>query len=61
MTFSFYSPIIAGMTGLNLRLPSAWVVECKKCGCTINCRGIAPQIEHSEPEKAEPRLKTLSP
>jgi hypothetical protein len=54
MTFSFYSPMIAGMTGLNLGLPSAWVVKCKKCGCTINCRAIDPQIEHSEPEKAEP-------
>ena len=54
MTFSFYSPIIAGMTGLNLGLPSAWVAKCKKCGCTINCRAIDPQIEHSEPDKAEP-------
>jgi hypothetical protein len=42
------------MTGLNLGLPSAWVVKCKKCGCTINCRAIDPQIEHSEPDKAEP-------
>lgn len=32
----------------------AWVVRCKKCGCTINCRAIDPQIEHSEPDKAEP-------
>src|SRR6266700_6141458 len=54
MTFSFYSPIIASMTGLNLGLPRAWVVKCKKCGCTINCRAIDPQIEHSEPDKAEP-------
>jgi len=54
MTFSFYSPIIAGMTGLNLGLPTAWVVKCKKCGCTINCRAIDPQIEHAEPDKAEP-------
>ncbi len=42
------------MTGLNLGLPSAWVVKCKKCGCTINCRATDPQIEHSEPDKAEP-------
>jgi hypothetical protein len=54
MTFSFYSPMIAGMIGLNLGLPVAWVVKCKKCGCTVNCRAIDPQIEHSEPDKAEP-------
>src|SRR6266851_2502580 len=57
MTFSFCSPMIAGMTGLNLGLPSAWVVKCKKCGCTINCRAIDSHIEHSEPEKAEPPPK----
>jgi hypothetical protein len=54
MIFSFSSPMIASMAGLNLGLPTAWVVKCKKCGCTINCRAIDPQIEHSEPEKAEP-------
>ncbi len=54
MTFTFCSPMMAGMTGRNLGLPTAWVVKCKKCGCTINCRAIDPQIEHSEPEKAEP-------
>ena len=43
-----------GMTGLNLGLPTAWVVKCKKCGCTINCRAIDPQIEHSQPDKADP-------
>jgi len=42
------------MTGPNLGLPTAWVVTCKKCGCTINCRAIDPQNEHSEPDKAEP-------
>jgi hypothetical protein len=42
------------MTGLNLGLPKAWVVNCKKCGCTINCRAIDPQGEHSEPDKADP-------
>ncbi len=42
------------MTGLSLRLSTAWVVKCKKCGCTINCRAIDTQIEHSEPDKAEP-------
>ena len=42
------------MTSLNLGLPTAWVVKCKKCGCTINCRAIDPQIEHSQPDKSEP-------
>jgi hypothetical protein len=46
--------MIAVMTGLNLGLPKAWVVNCKKCGCTINCRAIDPQTEHSQPEKADP-------
>ena len=54
MTFSFYSPMIAGMTGPNLGLPTAWIVQCKKCGCTINCRAIDPQSEHSDPDRAEP-------
>jgi hypothetical protein len=54
MTFVVYSPIIARMTGLNLGLPVAWVVKCKKCGCTINCRAIDPQIEHSQPDNADP-------
>jgi len=30
MAFSFYSPMIDGLTGLNLGLPKAWVVNCKK-------------------------------
>src|SRR6267154_3905108 len=42
------------MTGLNLGLPTAWVVKRKKCGCTINCRAIDPQTEHSQPDKADP-------
>ena len=54
MTFSLYSPMIAGMTGLNLGLPKAWVVNCKKCCCTINCRAIDPQGEHSQPDKIDP-------
>ena len=54
VTFVVSSPIIAGMTGLNLGLPTAWVVKCKKCGCTINCRAIDPQIEHSRPDNADP-------
>lgn len=29
-------------------------VKCKKCGCTVNCRAIDPQVEHSQPDKAEP-------
>jgi hypothetical protein len=39
---------------MNLGLPMAWVVKCKKCGCTINCRAIDPQTEHSQPDKAAP-------
>jgi len=54
MTFVVCSPIIARMTGLNVGLPVAWVVKCKKCGCTINCRAIDPQTEHSQPDKADP-------
>jgi hypothetical protein len=54
VTFSFCSPIIAAMTDLNLGLPTAWVVKCKKCGCTINCRAIDPQVAYLEPDKAEP-------
>ena len=46
--------MIAGMTGVNLGLPKAWVVKCKKCACTITCRAIDPQGEHSQPDKADP-------
>ena len=53
MTFAIYSPIITRMAS-HLGLPAAWVVKCKKCGCTVNCRAIDPQIEHAQPEKAEP-------
>jgi hypothetical protein len=42
------------MAGLNHGWPLAWVVKCKKCGCTINCRAIDPQAEHSQPDKADP-------
>jgi len=42
------------MSGVNLGLPKAWVVKCKKCSCTITCRAIDPQGEHSQPDKAEP-------
>jgi hypothetical protein len=54
MTFSFYSPMIGGMTLVNLGLPKAWVVKCKKCSCTITCRAIDPQGEHSQPDRADP-------
>ena len=54
MTFSFCSPMIERMMGANSQLPSAWVVKCKKCGCTITCRAIDPQLEHSQPDKADP-------
>jgi hypothetical protein len=46
--------MMAGMTGVNLGLPKAWVVKCKKCACTITCRAIDPQGEHSRPDKADP-------
>src|SRR5258708_19091927 len=53
MTFAIYSPMIVSVTS-QLALPTAWVVKCKKCSCTINCRAIDPQLEHAQPEKAEP-------
>lgn len=34
--------------------PSAWVVNCRKCGCIVTCRATEPQTDHAEPEKAEP-------
>jgi len=53
MTFAICSPIIPYMADL-VALPAAWVVKCKKCGCTVTCRAIDSQREHAEPEKAEP-------
>lgn len=41
MTFAMYSPMMVGVTS-GLALPTAWVVKCKKCGCTVNCRAIRP-------------------
>ena len=35
-------------------LPHAWVVRCKKCGCTITCRALDPQAERAEADEAEP-------
>jgi hypothetical protein len=46
--------MMTGMSGVNIGLPKAWVVRCKKCSCTITCRAIDPQGEHSEPDKVEP-------
>jgi hypothetical protein len=40
--------------GASPGLPNAWVVMCKKCGCTITCRAIDPQNEHADPDKSEP-------
>jgi hypothetical protein len=54
MTFVVSSPIIAGYDRSESRAAHAWVVKCKKCGCTINCRAIDPQIEHSQPDNADP-------
>ncbi len=45
------------MLGVSSRLPSAWVVKCKKCSCTITCRSIDPQLEHSQPDKSDPPPK----
>jgi hypothetical protein len=45
--------MMVGVTS-ELALPTAWVVRCKKCGCTVNCRAIDAQIEHADPERAEP-------
>jgi hypothetical protein len=53
MTFAFYPLTIAGMTGVNLGLPRAWVVKCKTCSCTITCRAIDPKGEHSQLDNAE--------
>lgn len=36
-------------------LPEAWVVKCTNCGCTVNCRAVDPQLEHSQPDNREPR------
>lgn len=55
-TFAMCSPIIAYVAEL-VAFPSAWVVRCKKCGCTVTCRAIDSQREHAEPEKAEPPPK----
>ena len=49
--YSYYSGIV--MSGMNMALPAAWVVRCKKCSCTINCRAIDPQSEHAQPDKAD--------
>lgn len=42
------------MAGPVAALPEAWVVRCKKCSCTVNCRAIDPQAEHSNPELRDP-------
>ena len=46
--------IVGAMSGVLPALPHAWVVRCKNCGCTVTCRAVDPQTEHSEPEKCEP-------
>jgi hypothetical protein len=53
VTFVISSPMMVGVTS-ELALPTAWVVKCKKCGCTVNCRAIDARVRHAEPEKAEP-------
>jgi hypothetical protein len=56
MTFAICSPMMMSVTS-ELALPTAWVVKCKKCGCTVNCRAIDAQIEHADPERADPPPK----
>ena len=53
MMFAICSPMMMSVTS-ELALPTAWVVKCKKCGCTVNCRAIDAQIEHADPERADP-------
>lgn len=36
-------------------LPEAWVVKCAKCHCTITCRAVDPQEEHTNPAIRESR------
>lgn len=52
MCFAFYSYMI--LAAMSLNLPLVWVVRCKKCGCTITCRAVDAQTEHSQPDKIEP-------
>jgi hypothetical protein len=56
VTFAIHSPIIPYVAEW-AALPVAWVVKCKKCGCTVTCRAIDSQLEHAEPENAEPPPK----
>src|SRR5258708_38512018 len=49
--------MIGSMKGTNSDFRKAWVVECKKCSCTITCRAIDTQLEHSQPDKADPPPK----
>jgi hypothetical protein len=46
MTFAVYSPILSPVADW-AALPAAWVVKCKKCGCTVTCRAIDSQLEHA--------------
>ena len=36
-----------------LALPTAWVVRCAGCGCTVTCQAIDPQAEHTEAARVE--------
>ncbi len=47
------------MIGISSGLPAAWVVKCKKCGCTINCRAIDPQVEHAEARSEPPPQESV--
>lgn len=39
-------------------LPEAWVVKCAKCRCTVTCRAVDPQEEHTNPASRESRPNT---
>ena len=49
--FAYTVPVFRGASS---GLPHTWVVRCKKCSCTINCRAVDPQTEDAEPDKSEP-------
>src|SRR5471030_985511 len=53
LTFALYSPNLFFVSSPTM--PSAWVVQCKGCGCAITCFAIDPQAEHMNAEASPPR------
>jgi len=45
--------VFAYPEAMSLALPSAWVVTCTGCGCTVTCQATDPQGEHTEPDRVE--------